>query len=717
MIRVITGILLFIGFLPSVLGGELKIRSIDSKNVRTEKWKIDRTKVFKVDSSGKIIRVLPPLPVSRQNAAAVEAWDQLWVIGGRDENNKISDSLYSIALKAEKPAWQINQPLPQGARENAAAAYSFNEIVIAGGKDENGNLTKDVWGFSPRPREGHTTRGYEKRTNAPWTLNGDIAPLATGQSHLLFVNGKKLALFHDVTDTWIMLPELPEAIESGRWEKIDSSTWRLDNGQKACAINFDESENRLPLLDYIVIVLYFLAMIAVGIIFAKRQKVADDFALGGQRVKWWASAMSIMASGTSAVSFMAIPAFIACTTVVNFAGMGLLIATALCCAYITYPLYRKLNITSTFEYLENRYGVFLRLVGSALAILAQLFARMSVVILIPALAISSLTGISVEWCVILLGVVTTLYSSFGGFEAVVYADVIQGVMMLGGLFLIAIIALINIPGGIPQIWETSMNADKLNLAIMSFDPALPNFWFVLLGTIIAQMSFASDQIMAQRIRCVPEKDIKKLAFMTWGTIGLNSLLVIIVAVLLFVFFKFNPEILSPVMQNDEMIPVFILKKIPQGITGMVIAALFAASMSTISTSVNTCAVLFCEDFVRRFKKDLNDTQELFVMQGMSIFSGLFGTCMAYYLISSKTPFLSQLNVELGAMLGGGFAGVFALGMFTRRAHEAGAIMGILISASIPVLLKLYAGTAIHWSAWGLGFAELSVVCFLDILQV
>ena len=342
----------------------------------------------------------------------------------------------------------------------------------------------------------------------------------------------------------------------------------------------------------------------------------------------------------------------------------------------------------------------MRLCGSALAICVQLFARMSVVILVPALAISSLTGISVEWCVIALGVVTTIYSSVGGFEAVIWSDVVQAVMMLGGLLLIAIIIVIKMPGGLPAAVDIGLEADKFRMLMLTLDPKLPNFYLLALGVVLTQLSFANDQVMAQRIRCVEYKDIKKLSFMTWGVIALNVTLTGIVGILLFAYFKTNPADLLPTMQNDEMIPLFVLKQVPVGITGLIIAALFAASMSTISTSVNTCAVLFGEDFVKRFKKNLSGRQELWVMQGMSIFSGLFGTGMAYYLINSQTPFLQQLNSEMAALFGGGFAGVFALGMFTRRANQIGAIIGIVLSAFIPLSLKVFFPGTLHWSAWG-----------------
>lgn len=699
-------IIIFILFAIPLLGVAnnlpTKIKSVESKKtLQKDHWIVEGTLVRKFNQSGKVLQELPKLPESRYHVGLAEYKQQLWIIGGSaTPNGQALATVLSIDLVNPKE-WVSHLELIQGGRLDPLASVVYNELIIAGGRDENGTLTRDIVGFSPTPREGHEVAGYEVRQVLPWAMDSKCGNVTqTGQSHLLFSNQKELAVFHDVTDSWVNIGTFEEPIINGVWsQEGNSRVWRLDNGDKAALVDFDVNRNFLPMLDYLVIIIYFAGVLILGMFFAKRQKAASDFALGGQRISWWASGMSIMASGTSAVSFMAIPAMIACTSLVFSGIFPWIIIGAIVSAYVTYPLFRKLNITSTYEYLENRYGLILRLFGSGLAITSQIFARMSVVILIPSIAISALTGIPVQVSVLAIGIITTIYSSVGGFEAVIWADVVQGFLILFGLLIIAVMAFINIPGGWSTINSYCQESDKLNLFVTSFDLSLPVVWFAILGLIINCMAFANDQVTAQRISCIPLKDVRKLSFFSAIIIWICCSLVAITGILLFCFFKSSPELLEPIMQNDEMVPIFVLKKVPVGLTGLIIAGLFAASMSTISTSINTCAVLFGEDFVKRFKKDLTPKGELQVMQSMSLFSGLFGTVMAYYLINSQTPFMHQLNIELGAIFGGGFAGIFALGMFTRRTHELGAIIGIVMSGLIPIFLKFYGGNSIHWSAW------------------
>lgn len=699
--------LLAFGFSVIALGESkelgFKIEKIDSQKELTKAvtWELKGNLVSKQDSNIK----LPLLPVNKYHATVVEHNNEVFVIGGANElNAKATAEVWSCPIQVsgkQKIEWKKHPDLPYGAVFDPLACSLYNELFIAGGINNQQEVVKKSVGYSEEPREGHIARAYESRVDLPVGVSSFNASSKVGQSHLLIAVEKKLLLFHDVTNTLLELEALDLLIPHGTMSVMGSERKLiLDNGNEQFLITFDNKNQLLPILDYLVIAFYFVFVATVGVIFARRQKNANDFALGGQRIKWWAAAISLMASGVSAISFMAIPAMIGCTSLV-FSGAAFFILPGIfVAAYITYPLYRRLNITSTFEYLENRYGLTLRLCGSALAILLQIFARMSIVILLPALAISALTTIPTSICVLLIGIITTLYSSAGGFEAVIWTDVLQGVLIFVGFILVGIIGYINLPDGFNTIKETGLDADKFRLFIFNFDFALPVIWISIIGMIIQWMSFASDQVTAQRISCTPLRDVRKLSYLS-GILGFAiAIFAGAIGVILFAYYKTNPAVLDPFMKNDQMVPLFISKKVPVGITGLIIATLFAASMSTISTSVNTCAVLFGEDFVKRFKKNLSSKAELRCMQGMSIVAGTIGTFMAYYLISSKTPSIQQLNVELGALFGGGFAGVFALGMFTRRTHEYGAIVGILISALIPICLKFYFVGMLHWSVWG-----------------
>jgi SSS family transporter len=340
-------------------------------------------------------------------------------------------------------------------------------------------------------------------------------------------------------------------------------------------------------------------------------------------------------------------------------------------------LLRRLNITSTFEYLEKRFGVPLRLFGASIGIAAQLLGRIGIVVMLPALAISTMTGMDPLIAILCTGAVTTLYSAAGGLEAVIWTDVIQGVLLTLGFISLGLLAFCNLEGGMDTLLAHGRELDRLNLFITEFDLTIGMMWFGIIGMILQLMSFASDQATAQRVLCTPMRDVRKLAFFSMGTGVVCSFIGAAVGLVLFAFFKSQPELLSPVMQNDQLVPLFIINKVPSGPAGLIVATLFAASMSTVSSSVNSCSVIFAEDFYKRFRKDVGSKEEMRVMQIATVVAGAVGTAFAVWLLYQPLPTLWEGFVRVMAMVGGGFTGVYALGMFTRRTHELGAIIGVV----------------------------------------
>ncbi|WOO43440.1 sodium:solute symporter [Rubellicoccus peritrichatus] len=675
-----------------------------------------------------------PVPLYLSGAAIYE--DKLWVGGGIQalDAESVESQLYSLSLKDEDPVWVNQGELPMGGRISPLMSQVYNELLIGGGwsvQPVDGRLiatpSADAWGFSPDPREGHKNGGWEQRADLPIAL-ADSSIAKTGQSHVVVAGGDQsspelsqllsgmheaeptdlLLSYHGVTNTWLPLASLPKPQTGGALLPWNEATWLMfgndvrPGNSLLHELEFENVSRTLGWLDWVVVALYFCVIAGIGFYFARKQDSAEEFALGNRQVKWWAAAVSLMATGVSTISFMAIPALVSSTSLVFTLPSLIIIPGIFISAYLTFPLLRKLNITSTYEYLENRYGLTLRLVGSAIGIIGQMLGRMSVVILLPALAINAVTGIDVTISVLCMGILTTVYSTLGGFEAVVWTDVTQGLLMIGGFFLIAILAFINVPGGFDTVIDYGRECGRLEWLILEWDWAVPMVWFAIIGQLIQLMSFASDQATAQRVLCTPMKDVRKLAFLFGGFSVLVAWLAGAVGIGLFAYFKSNPAELSPLMKNDQIVPYFIVNKMPVGVAGLMIATLFAASMSTVSTSVNTCAVLFGEDFVKRFRKGISSIAEMRIMQAVSLFSGLVGTAMAVYLVNSSMPSLFELMTRLAALLGGGFVGVYALGMFTRRAHELGAIFGVLVSIAVAVWLNMDGnGDWLHWSGWAI----------------
>jgi SSS family solute:Na+ symporter len=598
--------------------------------------------------------------------------------------------------------------MPMGGRLGGLVRQTYNEIVVSGGwRLEDGELVIDpqTWGYARVARDGHAEAGWEHRADQPVAV-ANPAYAKTGQSHLVIVGGDMsggspeaffagtkpvepvpgIWAFHVPTDTWNQLGELPQGQAGGLLGQLDGETYLLtgsiDNQSRSVDplhIAFSRTTKPMQPLDWAIIIMYFAVVAAIGAWFARKQSSMETFALGGRKVKWWAAAISMFATGVSTISYMALPALFACIGLVQLGGTVFILPGILVSAYLTYPLLRRLNITSTYEFLERRFGTALRLIGSFVGIMIQLLSRIGIVVMLPALAISSMTGMDPRTAILLTGIVTTIYSAAGGFEAVVWTDVTQGLLMMAGFIALGVLAFMNIDGGFGAFLEFGTELERFNLFIFKFDMTVHMIWFAFLGQIIMLMSFASEQTTAQRVLSTPMKDVRKLAWMFGVFAFLVALVVAFVGMGIFGFFKSQPEFLNPVMKNEQLVPIFILNKVPVGLAGLLIATMFAAAMSTISSSVNSSAVMFAEDFYKRLRKNVSNKEEMRVMQIATVFSGVVGTGLALWLLSQPLPTLWEGFTRIMALVGGGFVGVFALGMFTRRANELGAIIGVIAS--------------------------------------
>ena len=699
------------------------------------------SRVLKLEWDGESFEEteLPALPEPCMLANVVihrsTTQEYLYVLGGLTaQNGSLLAAMYELhlgALNNGTAAWVRKEDLPSGGRLGAVVCETYNEIVVSGGwtLDDDGKLevSSQTWGYCRIARDGHAEGGWDHRADMPQPV-ALPAFAKTGQAHLTILGGdvsggtlsqlldgtKPVSLirsvwaFHDPTDSWAELGALPQASVGGVFDPLSGETYFLvgaedasGDGLSGLQFDFVRATRPMKMVDWAVIVVYFAIVAFIGVWFARKQNSAEEFALGNRNVKWWAAAISMFASGVSTISFMALPALVACIGLASTGPSIFLLVGVFLSAFLTYPLLRRLEITSTYEYLERRFGSVLRLTGSFIGIMTQLMGRIGIVVMLPALAISTMTGLDPWKAVLITGVLTTFYASAGGFEAVIWTDVTQGILMLVGFTAIGITTYLNVDGGFGAAVEMGRSLDRTNLFLIDFDVTTNMMWFAAVTQVIMVMAFASDQATAQRVLCTPMKDVRKLAFLG-GTFSIaNAYLVGFVGLGLFAFFKTHPDLLNPVMKNDQMVPLFILHRIPLGLSGLLIATLFAAAMSTVSTSVNSCAVMFGEDFYKRFRKNITSKHEMRVMQIVSLVSGFCGTGLALWLLSMPMPTLWETFTRIMALFGGGFIGVFALGMFTRRTHELGAIIGVFISAFVAFYIQ--------YLPWVLHYGGLSVI--------
>jgi len=516
--------------------------------------------------------------------------------------------------------------------------------------------------------------------------------------------------YHAITDTWRPIGELPHEHgpdpagdpHAGTWAPVTTSVvrwsdaWVLPSGevrpgvrtQRVLSATLQRSQRGLSTLDYAVLSIYFAALVAMGVWFSRRERTTEDFFLGGRRIPWWAAGASVFGTQLSAITFMAIPAKSFSSDWVFFVGNMTIPLVAPIVVFVYLPFFRRLELTSAYEYLELRFGYGVRALGSASYLLFQL-GRMGIVLFLPALALEAVTGIPVQTCILVMGVLATIYAVMGGIEAVIWTDVLQVVVLLGGALLSLFIIAAGVDGGLPAIWSEADAAGKLHWANLDWDIASTALWVVVLGNIFNTLvSYTSDQSVVQRY--LATADEKSAARSIWTNAALtipSSLLFYGIGTALWAYYRAHPEGLDATGSNDEIFPWFIAGQLPVGVAGLVIAGLFAAAMSSLDSSMNSMATVITTDFYRRLLPSVTERSCLALARVLTGALGIAGTLAALYLASlGSTSMLDQYLKVIG-LFGGGLAGLFAAGIFLPRVSGAGATAGLAASAVILYLVQ------------------------------
>ena len=355
------------------------------------------------------------------------------------------------------------------------------------------------------------------------------------------------------------------------------------------------------------------------------------------------------------------------------------------------PFFRRLNVTSAYEYLERRFSYSTRFMASWLFIVFMV-ARSALVLYLPSLALTTVTGIDIYTCIILMGFVTVAYCTMGGVEAVVWGDVIQGIILVGGALLAAAYLIFNTEGGFTGFVDIGMDEDKFKVFTWSFDYTKATFWVVILGGCANNLiSYTSDQTVIQRY--LTTKDERGAG----RGILMNGILCILISIVfyaigtgLYTFFKSHPTEMNYALTNgDAVFPFFMMSQLPAGVAGLLIAAIFAATMSTIGSNVNSTATAFSIDIFKHFRTKTSDTQLLSVARWSSVVFGIFGTGIALLMATwNILSLFDYFNTILG-LLSSGLGGLFIMGIFFDRIDAKAALIGFLAGTASVFLLSMY----------------------------
>jgi SSS family transporter len=672
-----------------------------------------------VDDSGAVkSERLPDLPRPLAGAGAAMIGTTLHVFGGMSsvEPAVFEKKLWKLEFTdgVPAPSWRAGEDLPDAPRAFSAVTAQYGMLCVFGGIGPGRVVSNETWVYRPTPIEATSYIGWKRVSDLPHPA-ALASAVALGQASVMLAGGiqaetvprlpppnavtrqdERPWLYHTVTDAWCPFDKALPAGDAMAL-KVDPDVWLVGSGTTH-EVTFPRMMRNLAVIDYIVVIGYFVVLATIGFYFSKQESSAE-FSLGNRKVKWWAAGISMFATGASAISFMAIPALAFATNLVwTLPVVAMLIPAYFITAYFIFPLLRRMEITSTYEYLERRFNNPLRLIASAQCILIQTIGRTAVVLVLPALAIASVTGMNVFLSVLLMGILTTIYTAVGGFESVIWTEVFQGVLKFIAPLAMVIIAIVSLPGGFGEFWKTSGDYGKFDFALVTWDVTVPAIWILLISYLLQfTVVKAGDQPIIQRVFSAPLHEVRRVTAME-ATCGiLIGILSNVLGIAIFSYFRAHPEQFSPTAQNDQIVPLFVTQAMPPGFAGMVIAAIFASAMATVASAMNSVATIYTEDFYPKIRPRATDKQRLRTLKITSYVVGIVGTSMALLLAGTNPKSLMVVWSQIVSLMGGGIVGVYSLGMFTQRVNGFGAVCGAVSSIVITLLVKLY--TPLHWATY------------------
>ena len=505
-----------------------------------------------------------------------------------------------------------------------------------------------------------------------------------------------LLIYNTITNTWVTETSSPLLARAGMSVIPMGNQWMIVNGESKPGVRAKEvtmvkmeTHTNFGWLNWAVLIAYLLMMIALGYYFMKREKGAEDFFKGGGRIPWWAAGISIYATMLSAITYMAYPAKAFATNWTYYPMLVTILIVSFPVIRYYLPFFRRLNVTSAYEYLEHRFNAPLRLMASALFIIFMV-ARMALVLYLPSLALTAVTGIDIYICIVLMALITIVYCTMGGVEAVVWGDVVQGIILVGGAFLAIAYLVFSTEGGASGFLHIASDNGKFQLFDWSFDYRSATFWVVIIGGMANNLiSYTSDQTVIQRYLTTKDEKAAK------NSILLNGVMSVFVSVAffaigagLYTFFKTHPaEIDYTMAKNDIIFPFFMMSQLPSGVAGLLIAAIFAATMSTISSNINSVATAFTVDFYQRFKKNATDRNLLLTARYSSLISGVFGMLIALLMATWNILSLLDFFQEILGLLSSGLGGLFLMGIFFPRIGAKAATIGFVAGIVSVFLTK------------------------------
>jgi SSS family solute:Na+ symporter len=449
----------------------------------------------------------------------------------------------------------------------------------------------------------------------------------------------------------------------------------------------------LSLVDIAVLAVYLAAMVGVGLWFGRKIRTPDQFMKAGGAIPGWAVGLSIFGTYVSSISFLALPGKAYAGNWNAFVFSLTIPLTAWIAVRWFVPFYRRSGEISAYAHLEKRFGPWARTYAVLCYLLMQL-GRMGTIMYLLAVALKPLTGMSVTALILVTGAIVVVYTLVGGMAAVIWTDVVQSVVLIAGALACVAVLLIGMPQGPEQFIQLAMAQDKLSLGSLEVNLLQATVWVVLLnGLFINLQNFGIDQNYVQRYATASSDSAAARSVWLGALLYLPiSAVFFLIGTLLYVFYAVHPDILPLNIKPDEIFPHFITTGLPIGLGGLVVAAIFAAAQSTLSSSINGSATLTLCDLYRRYlRPEASEQESMWVLRTATLFFGFAGTFTAFAMVGVESALDSWWAIA--SVSSGGMLGLFLLGIVSRASNAAAAT-----ATTIGVLTIVWMTISAKWPA-------------------
>lgn len=681
------------------------------------------------DSKNNQTNIVPlaDLPEKCAFASATLVGNRVFLVAGQTDQalSSANQNFWSLSLPEDPKAsldqvrqseWQVHSPFPGPSRAFHLTVSQHNGFemaihVISGRRqnEENVEFLTDHWAYQL------TSQQWVRRAEVPRCVMAGTG-VAVGQSHILVAGGADGSLYaksgelknshpgfpktawqyHTITDTWVTAGRIPAnhvTTVAVPWKGriiIPSGEIRPRvRSPKVWSIQIQSRNKGFGWINYSVLAIYLLAIVGVGFWFARKNKSTDQYFRGGKSIPWWAAGCSIFATMLSSLTYTGIPAKAYAQDWVYAIGNFMIPVVAFAAVFVALPFFRRIDATSAYEYLEKRFNREVRLFGSASFTCFHIF-RMAVVMSLTALALAVATPLTPVQSVLLMGALSILYCTVGGIEAVIWTDTIQTFVLLGGALVAIVLLISGIDGGWSGLWSAANDADKVKLANFHLDPTSAQIalWVIVVGGIGQNISsYTSDQAVVQRYMTTADQKLAARSIWTNAVLTIPATLIFFgIGTALFAYYQNHPQKLDPSATTDQVFPAFIAYEMPVGLAGLLVAGIFAAAQSTVSTSMNSTATTIVTDFLKPFQILSSDRQYLIAARILTLLLGIAGTVLALLFISPGIRSLFDEFIKVIGLFMGVLGGLFVLGVLTRRANGLGALTGALVGAVSMFLL-------------------------------